>query len=76
MTGSRRLTKPGPAMCAMASTSIAQGTANIVVRFVECMQTIQPNTVGTKTEKETDLKKEKNRERNTGKEDNKPQDSA
>ena len=55
----RRLTKPGHAMCAIESTSIAPGTANIGVKFAECVQSIEPNTVGTKTEKETDLKKEK-----------------
>ena len=83
MTGRRRFTKPGPAMCVMASTSIAPGTANIGVKFAECVQSIEPNTVGTKTEKETDLKEEKEEVKDlraeTGiqeKEDNKPQDSA
>ena len=80
MTEQRRLTKPGPAMCAMASTSIAPGTANISVRFAECMQITEPKTVGTKTEKETDLKEEvKDLRAEKGiqeKEDNKPQDSA
>ena len=54
----RRLTKPGPAMCATESTSIALGTANIGVRFVECVQITEPKTVGKKTGKETDLKTE------------------
>ena len=83
MTGRRRLTRPGPVMFAMASTFIAPGTANIGVKLAECVQTTESRTVGTKTEKETDLKEEKEEVKDlraeTGiqeKEDNKPQDSA
>ena len=77
----KRLIKPGPAMCAMASTSFIPGTANIGVRFAACVQIIEPKTVGIKTGKETGLKTEEKgkdqraEKESEGKEDNQLQDS-